>query len=907
MDAELEALHKNLYYRTKGERITSTYYSVLGNRGLLEESRKNLLINDEHLTARVQYFNVLNGCDREAERRKWLSSFSGSGNEYATFLMGYFPFILSEKNPEYKVGKNYINQNKDGDFEICWKTCTLDKIPYKWNHYTESYGMDEDYLLNSWNALKKHFHLDKIFNKKIKAFIYKSCKLLWLADSTHSSIEDIEEDLKEGEIELNSPLSGKRLPEYSIYKQFNEIDQAILNNREEYALSTTLNSNKITKEYIYCLCRKFNYRANKVIEALRPLSNYLQKRTDMLAGTLEEKSRVLYCDFDVYEQLGIDALKQFMDLFKIKPYFSEISATNGGVHAWFAFDFNLDNETRKAIEQKAILEGINVEITKFFSGNVTRLPMSYEYIPLKLREDFIYSGIAHLDNKKNFFKRFLEKGVELNSLSCLKKKLTEKTESSTNNYFNTKINEYGYLYVGNLHNLKNMKDKEENRSTPKKTGFELRDYKAGERFYQMGFEIPILRDLFKMSLDEACDSIMSRKGTSKDLNIWTKEKLKEEIRSYYNSAKLLDKYNKNSRAFLRIEDTEDAKQFHCNLPLIPEQYLDSLMQGSCYRRLGNQLYNKYCSVFAKKGKAFPSKTEDIYQTKLSLFHFLGTMLALEVAGKAIYESNIRIKYNRNKFIRNFQGVQFPDIYIDRFVTYICSLLNNNLAKSNLEKKIHFELNKILKPIAFKERYSFLSKFFNATMSYKLKRTVLEYFGLEKIKLANGHFSTKNHCINYKLTTLNEILGFLNSISFNCQGSLNHQLKIDENIDFTILERRGNSFFPLETNEVPLSSQEALQSPESISSISNLNQDKSLWLKNPDTGEVRVIDGLLVFNFRRTDLLYGIKKRIEESKEIEIRPYEMDLNEFKPERFHFTRAGPPKPLNIKCMDMDTEEL
>ena len=883
MASNIEILQNNLKEFAKEGRLKSNFLGYCKNLEIIEKS-KSALIKNSCYSGYYRPSNLYNCTDIRGRNAEYYSSNTRYDGPFTNWIKGYFPFVKeNECVEEYKVGRCYFTQNFEEGIDFQWKTCKYDDIGTVCMYTREGFinVKNPKYLITNFNTLEKHLGGKHYFEKNLSKFLKTRCCKLWLGDNLHLSKEEVEEEFTYViEIELNcekkiKELNSKRLAPFYLYKEYTDIE--LKDNSREI-----LKSKGICLEFFDCIIRKNNYRITKVLKELKNLSDFLTRKSDMIGGTLWEDSSILYCDFDVIDgKWGLDSLKEFEKLFGIQNYFAEVSATNGGVHAWFAFNCNINNELRKRIEGLATKKGINVEITKFFQSNITRLPLSFEYIPLKK-----IGNSYDLDLEDNFFNRFCKNGLVYNNCKDIIEKLAYKENNlSTEEFFNTKKNEYKALYIGNLESLTLNKKNEENRSSLKKTGFELRDYREGHRYEQFQYEIPILKYLFNMSLDEAADSILARKGTSKDLSIWSKTKLKSKIKEYYDSCKLLEKYNKSNEVVLRPKDTTEGNEFYSNLSMLPQTFLDRCINNAyCYRNLGKALEGRYNFHFSKKGKAFEN------EIKFNLFSYFCNLMVLEFAGKALYESTKRIKLNQNKFIKNFQGVQFPDIYVERFISYTIQLLNRKLCKSNTEFNINYELNKIMKSIPYIERFQYLTKLFSKSFCYRLKRTVLEYLAPEKVKLANGKYSTKNHCVNFKLDCVNSIFAFLNSYTMICNENRPIQtLDINKNVSYTILERKGNNF-----NPITLSEQEKIISDFQIgeqSAIECANQNKGIWIQNKDSKQVRRIEGIIIFNIKEDDLLYG---QIKLEKEFDFDTWTNDFfpNPFESENFYFSRAGPP---------------
>ena len=796
-----------------------------------------------------------------------------SGDSLYLALMRQLGFITNKNCARYRVGcRDYEYDGNKGLFLTQWRQYTYNSMPMTINFAFErnrpkelrELTEDKDFYLENPYALAKTYRFNNNNLKRALWVLGNACinglrrykdfynsrnKDLLEGDAYQHSLKVSQKYLRY--LEKTSLFKGvkKKDRDFLIIKntyrnlgrEEKRIENGIKFYQEKARTITDVNREAyLTDAFIKEVAARNNYDYNKSVKELLPQLRILSQLKSIRGGTLDEDSCVLYCDFDtVGGVFGIENLRKVMRILKIEPIFIEESLSNGGAHAAFFFDRILKNEERKCIEEFLNkVKSIHVEITKFFGSSVVRIPFcSGDYKPIVLSKNFVDNGVYYrVKATEAYFNTILHNSnPPINKAAkCLK--LADISKRIGMWYKNKK--EYESYYVSEIiHYVRDGEDLKEIRLG--KEGL-LKDYECGKRWEYQQTDIPVMKYRLGYSLEQCVQSMLERKGTSKDLNgpLGNPTDLRKHIKSYYEHCELFD--NKGHRISARIR--KDPDQFYSNLEWLPQEVKNIILNDPYHRRhYGEKLLSLMPKLRIGDGSR---KYKEPIQREL-FTQFL-TYLSLEFFGKAEFESSIRIRKNLNDNMKFITGVQFPDIYISRAAKYFGSLLNRQNVNTRDEHIIHFQLEKSFKEyrIDGEERFNQINKFISRLNINHVKRLLLNILQFEPLKDSNGFSHIKNHCCSYDLGSFNTRMQLLQLFIQNYKESDRFTLSDSiENLRPVLLQNLNGTLSPyhLEKNEEILD-QESIYD---LDPISDLNREKTVFIMNKDTGEVKEVLGILL--------------------------------------------------------------
>lgn len=389
----------------------------------------------------------------------------------------------------------------------------------------------------------------------------------------------------------------------------------------------------------------------------------IQKVNNKTYGAVQNRnSDVLWLDIDNRnDHIAVEELKKFLNHFNISLksiYYMEQNIFTGGIHAFVGLDTTVSDSSFYS-DLELYLKRHNIHIECNFTNKVLRLPMSYEYMPIKITDN-LKLGKEYIA-KSNYPKTAKE--VILNELFIpvhFEETFKRVLENDVEIVFETeKVNKYE-----NYWNTPRCLFKRDRNSNIK--SLSILPITKGNRFEITKKLVPFLKSQ-GYSVEDTAKIIKEHNYDSKDLSEWTIEQVINNITSFYNKCP--------TSSYKKIKSN--------NCPFISnEKYLsddmNSLLSNQMFMNiLSVRLSTNYLTVRNKSNSHQKKMTDN----KLSILKQQMPYILKEVIGKMIYDIQTNKTFIDNK-LQHLNGFQISDTFVIRMLKDINNKLGLNGRLSN---------------------------------------------------------------------------------------------------------------------------------------------------------------------------------------------------------------------------------
>lgn len=489
--------------------------------------------------------------------------------------------------------------------------------------------------------------------------------------------------------------------------RLNQYEQKIYitDDKLEKHLYSWQEKNRIINKY-------YKYDKEFIEENKTSLQNLYKITKGTIGCTQQSGTNILLLDIDNDIQWSsLEKLWQFLKLFELKLQdllYIEQNIFTGGIHTGIVLPHKItNNEFYSYLESYLKEEGIRIECN--FQNKIYRLPLSYEYIPIKKDErifgcyEFIYKDFYH-----NSFKEFVK------SINFKKSVKSELLNEIINKFREKKP--YEDYWKGKKKLFKrNVEHKE----------FKPMDFytiERGERFNTMSKLIPYAK-MCGYSLDETVELIRNQNISSKDLTKWSYDKLKNNIKSFYNKC--------NHTQIIKPESTD---KFFSNLHLLKDNQYKLFDDDKMKNHLTRMIEHYYIQERRKHNNGF----KDFSNEKKLTNNIIIPIMIKEIIGYMIYSINDNKEFI-NKSYNKYLGFQLSDQYLNKLMNHIITI--NGL---NKDSKLSIQY---------------------------LKRAIIRFLKLNEIKYNRKRNWMLGCCKSYYIKTIEHVANIIMHIYNSCYNNM----------------------------------------------------------------------------------------------------------------------------------------
>lgn len=412
------------------------------------------------------------------------------------------------------------------------------------------------------------------------------------------------------------------------------------------------------------------------------LANIFKMDGKIFGASQYLNSDILLIDIDNYfTEKAIDKLKFFLNHCNLKIsdlLFIEQNALKGGIHCALKLPEKItDPEIYKNIMNYFTNIGCRIECS--FINNILRFPLSWEYVAIKHNENILNTDeFISQEYWEDTFEHYLN---NLNWKPCNSKVLMDIIHNNPKEL--KTVSKYNNYWKQEKHIIKRVNER--GPITPKFKKF----YKitAGNRYNTLSKLIPYCK-LLGYDLDQTINIIYSVNESSKDLGRWSRERLYNNIKSFYNKCQpSLD---------LDFKPTDYIPSIHN----IPTQVLEMLKDENIMNKLVNDFIREYIKARNHHNENF----DHISQEKIDIWRKILPIMFIEMIGKMYYEINNPKEFTNGS--KEDLGFQLPDCVLKALQSYAIRLckIDSPIAKTSLQYLKKALMNTLrLKEIQYKNR------------------------------------------------------------------------------------------------------------------------------------------------------------------------------------------------------------
>jgi hypothetical protein len=454
------------------------------------------------------------------------------------------------------------------------------------------------------------------------------------------------------------------------------------------------------------------YQKREVMDTFSEALININKISNKTFGCAQkEKSNILWLDIDNRNSfIATSVLQEALDalcLTKEDIMFMEQNIISGGLHVFIKFKNNISAEEFKKLEEKLNSQLIRVECV--FKNKVLRLPISYEYMPIKIDKDL------------NLNSEFISSDHYMKTESDLIQTINKFSLSQPID--NIKIT--NYLNGKNEQSVK-KEDKWKNYWSPsnrkvlfKRDVPEMNErkilfpsIKMGDRWNSTKKLVPLCKSM-GLSLYDTAGKIKELNESSKDLMMWSQDDVAKNIKSFYNKC--------NGEITSTIKYNPDY--FVSNEKYLDDYMLSIIDNDKIIDEIVNRLDYHYTTVRNKHSLVMKSLSDE----KKAILKLQLPLMLKEICGKMIYD----IKTNKS----------FIDKKYDKMIGF--QLSDAHLIK--IQDEVNVKLNLVDHPLA------------KTNIQY-LKKSIILSLGLDEIQsnCKNKRNWIKGSCKSYNIKTMTDV-------------------------------------------------------------------------------------------------------------------------------------------------------
>lgn len=399
-------------------------------------------------------------------------------------------------------------------------------------------------------------------------------------------------------------------------------------------LSCFLKNRKI--KFFYKLS---DYEKNELKNHDLALSNMYRVDGKTFGSTQQLNSDILLIDIDNYEERSaIETLSMFLDYVELNVsdlLYIEQNVFTGGIHTALKLPQKITNEEFYSSFMKHLKEN-DITIECNFINNILRFPLSFEYVAIKHNESILnYNEFIPSNLWEETFDSYLN---NMNLNPCNSKVINEFIAKIHNN--NLQENRYENYWKQKKHII--LRNKKICKSPTKKLDFY--GIENGNRYDTMSKLIPYCK-MHGLSLDETVETIFKQNISSKDLAKWSYDKLKNNIKKFYNNC---------SDEILSYNSTNE---FISNIQYLPKSTNDFLDNETFKKHITDRFIRYYIEERNKHN----ANIKNLSKEKTDILYKQIPYMIKEIIGKMIYDINNKKTFVRNNNIR--LGFQLSDAHL----------------------------------------------------------------------------------------------------------------------------------------------------------------------------------------------------------------------------------------------------
>lgn len=405
-----------------------------------------------------------------------------------------------------------------------------------------------------------------------------------------------------------------------------------------------------------------NQNKSELKNHLTALSNMYMVDGKTFGSTQQLNSDILLIDIDNYEDIhALETLSLFLEELKIDVsdlLFLEQNVFTGGIHTALRLPHKITNSDFYTVLMKE-LKNKDIKIECNFINNILRFPLSFEYVAIKKSNDiFDYDEYIPDSLWEKSFHDYLN---NLNDNVCNSEYLnniiiqTQQLDGTFDKWENYwKIKKHLFKKVKDIKNFK-----------------EYNFYKLqnGCRYESMSKIVPYSK-MTGHSLDETVNLIFENNIDSKDLSKWSKDKLKNNIRKFYDNCP--DKV---------CTIIKSSSKFVSNEKFIPEITKKFFNNKEFNNWFTNQVISEYLKERNRHNNGFKSFSNEKKEILIKIMPIFLT----EIIGKMFYDINEQKEFI-NKTYNNLIGFQLSDNHLKMIQDYAIEQkgIKSVLAKTSIQ-------------------------------------------------------------------------------------------------------------------------------------------------------------------------------------------------------------------------------
>lgn len=349
---------------------------------------------------------------------------------------------------------------------------------------------------------------------------------------------------------------------------------------------------------------------------------------------------ILLIDIDNYEERSaLETLSMFLDFVNLTVkdlIYLEQNAFTGGIHTALKLPHKITNQDFYS-NFMSFLNDNDIRIECNFVNNILRFPLSFEYVAIKKDENILnereFISKEYWENTYNEFIDHMNWNVcnsQLINEFILKEHNKEETVINPyENYWKTK---------------KNIIQRSSKKKFDTKR-FEFYKITEGNRYNTMSKLVPFCK-MQGYTLEETADIIKEQNVSSKDLTKWSRSKLINNIRKFYNNC---------PEQMFHINRT--FKGFISNIPNLPERTLQFLNS----KDFGKFITERFIQNYIKERNKHGFNLKELSKEKTEILEQIIPYITMEIVGRMFYDIN-----NEKKFIKGINeelGFQLSDSHL----------------------------------------------------------------------------------------------------------------------------------------------------------------------------------------------------------------------------------------------------
>ena len=454
---------------------------------------------------------------------------------------------------------------------------------------------------------------------------------------------------------------------------------------------------------------------------------------------------ILLIDIDNYDDKpSLQTLSKFLEHTKLSVkdlIYLEQNAFTGGIHTALKLPHKITN-TNFYSNFMSYFNDLGIRIECNFINNILRFPLSFEYVAIKKDEAILDENVLI---SKDYWEETFDQFINNMNWNVCNSQFINEFIIKEHNKEKIVINPYENYWKTKKHIIERPKS---SRFNPNRFSF----YKIyrGNRYNTMSKLVPFCK-MQGLSLDDTVDVIIQQNESSKDLIKWSRNKLTNNIRKFYNNCpEQMFCINKSFNGFIS------------NIPNLPQQTYEFLTS----KDFGEYITKRFINNYIKERNKHHSGIKELSKEKTEILHKIIPSIVLEIIGRMFYDLN-----SEKRFIKGISedlGFQLSDTHLKAIQEHIINTMGieSPLAKTSLQY---------------------------------LKKAILSSLSLKEIQYKTRKRNWMlGSCKSFNIKTMNDIVNMLNhlynslyKITYN---ELSNELFNVNNLLISFISLKGNKGF-----------------------------------------------------------------------------------------------------------------